>query len=235
MQKNPTNIGEALLFICYNKGMKVIPREVKRITYSTKIRNLKDFKLSKNQESILIGCILGDGYLEPNWSKTNYRLSICHSARQKDYIDWKHSIFKELILNSPYLYKKTMSLKIRTISHSKFTELRNIFYKDNKKIIPKNIISYLDPLTIAIWFMDDGNINRWVKYPSLYTYHINTQSFTVNENKLIVKALKNKYKINAKIHKNNGYPRLYICMDSKMILRKLIEPFVHKSMQYKLG
>ena len=113
--------------------MKVIPREVKRITYSTRIRNLKDFKLSKNQESTLIGCILGDGYLEPNWSKTNYRLSICHSAKQKDYIDWKHSVFKELILNSPYLYKKTMSLKIRTISHSRFTELRNIFYKDNKK------------------------------------------------------------------------------------------------------
>ena len=40
-QKNLTEIGETLLFICYNKGMKAIPREAGRITYSTEIRNLK--------------------------------------------------------------------------------------------------------------------------------------------------------------------------------------------------
>jgi len=34
-----------------------------------------------------------------------------------------------------------------------------VFYRDGKKIIPENIAEYLaNPVTMAVWFMDDGNI-----------------------------------------------------------------------------
>ena len=49
--------------------MEVIPRETRKITYSTEIRNLiKKLTLNDHQMAVLIGTILGDGHLEPNWS-----------------------------------------------------------------------------------------------------------------------------------------------------------------------
>ena len=69
-----------------NKGMKVIPREAGRVTYSTEIRDLKKIGFDEYQRAVIIGSILGDGCLCENWSKTNYRLLIMHSVDQKEYI-----------------------------------------------------------------------------------------------------------------------------------------------------
>ena len=65
------------------------------ITNSTLIRNLrKSLKLSRKQEFILIGTLLGDGSLLSNsWGK-NYRLSLRQGALQKEYLFWKYNIFK---------------------------------------------------------------------------------------------------------------------------------------------
>ena len=78
--------------------MKAIPREAGRITYSTEIRNLKNIKIDDFQKAVIIGSILGDGNLNGNWSKTNYRLKISHSVKQSEYVWWKYEILKDLVL-----------------------------------------------------------------------------------------------------------------------------------------
>ncbi len=214
--------------------MKVIPREAGRITYSTEIRNLKKLPLSNTQMAAVLGSILGDGCLCANWSKTNYRLKISHSIKQNEYLLWKYNILKSLVLSKPRVCDKTQSITIRTISHSELSILRNIFYKKNKKIIPKNIEVYIkNPLTIAIWFMDDGNVKRIKRV--VEGYHLNTQSFTLKENKFIADEFMKLYGINMTIQNNNGYPRLYIQKKSTLVFRNLIEPYILESMKYKLG
>ena len=47
--------------------MKIIPREARRITYSTEIRNLKKLSFSEIQKDIIVGNLLGDGHLCQNW------------------------------------------------------------------------------------------------------------------------------------------------------------------------
>lgn len=174
--------------------MKEIPREAGRVTYSTEIRNLKKVEFNEYQRAVIIGSILGDGCLCENWSKTNYRLLMMHSVDQKEYILWKYSILKQCILSEPRFYDGNKSLTIRTISHPELTMLRNIFYPNGKKIIPLNIIEYIEnPLTIAIWFMDDGN--AVLRKKKLCGYHINSQSFTYDENHLISKVLNDLYSI----------------------------------------
>ena len=215
--------------------MKIIPREAKRVTYSTEIRNLKTVPLSEIQRAVVIGNILGDGCLCENWSKTNYRLIISHSIDQKEYIEWKYQILKRWILTEPRFYEKNRSFTIRTVSHPELTEFRNLFYPQGKKIIPENIEDLLsNPLTLAVWYMDDGN--NVVRNGKSYGYHINTQSFSYEENEILARVLNDLYEIEVKIEKNKGKYRLAIWKRlSRDQLRDQIEYLMLPSMKYKLG
>jgi len=93
--------------------MKIIPREARRITYSTEIRNLKKrLVLDDYQKSVVVGSILGDGYLFENCSKTNYRFGINQSIKQEDYLLWKYNILKNWTLSEPKYYGRNKSISI---------------------------------------------------------------------------------------------------------------------------
>ena len=113
--------------------MKIIPREAKRITYSTEIRNIKKIAFTNEQREVAIGNILGDGHLEANWSKTNYLLKISHSVRQGEYVRWKYEIFRMFVLTKPKIHTSTNSLRFATISHPELTKFHDIFYRGRKK------------------------------------------------------------------------------------------------------
>ncbi len=216
--------------------MKIIPREAKRITYSTEIRNLKKrLYFNEDQKAIIIGSILGDGNLELNWSKTNYRLRVSHSNKQIDYLMWKYNILKKWVLTEPKKYIPTNSISFSTISHNEITNFGNLFYKKSKKIIPESIEKLIDnPLVLAIWYMDDGNIIK--RGDKVYGYHLNTQSFTKEENLKLIAALKNIYNINASIELNKGKHRIrFMQKDSRNTFTAVIKGKIIPSMQYKLG
>lgn len=214
--------------------MKAIPREAGRITYSTEIRNLKKISFNEYQKAVIIGSILGDGCLCPNWSKTNYRLIISHSTDQEEYIRWKYEILKQWILTTPRYYDKNRSLTIRTISHSELTELRRMFYVKTRKIIPSNILDLMrNPVTIAVWFMDDGNVLK--SKGKVRAYHINTQSFTFEENQKLSRILQEIHGVHTMVQKNNGYHRLYVNSKSVVTFANIVRPHLHPSLLYKLG
>jgi len=215
--------------------MKAIPREAGRITYSTNIRKLKSLSLSDIEKAVTIGSILGDGNLSSNWSNTNYRLKISHSIKQSEYILWKYEILKNFVLTKPSVYGKTKSISFRTISHNKFTEFYKLFYPFGKKTIPKNIEQLIkNPMTVAIWFMDDGN--AVIRKGILRGYHLNTQSFSPSENTLLLECLYRLYKIESVMELNHGKYRLAIWKeDSRQKFRNLVIPHIIDSMKYKIG
>lgn len=214
--------------------MKVIPREVRRITYSAKIRDLKKrLTLSPDQKSLVVGSVLGDGYLEPNWSQTNYRLKIQHSVQQRDYVLWKYSLLSDWVLTKPKEQLVNQSMRFRTISHPELTRFRELFYLGNKKIIPKDISRYLDPLALAVWFMDDGNVKLWKGKPC--AFHLNSQSFSLADNKVLAGALWDRYRLSASLEKNHSYTRLYLGKSSVDKFAKIISGNMIASMSYKLG
>lgn len=221
--------------LCYNGRMEVIPREAKRITYSTEIRRLKTIPFNEVEKAVVIGTLLGDGCLCENWSKTNYRLKISHSIKQKDYVLWKYNALKRFIISAPYMYEPTQSLTIKTISHHQLTELWTNFYQGNKKVLPSHIEEFLEnPTTLAVWFMDDGNVLRDVS-GSVRAYHLNTQSFSLKENERLVSALGRVVGIKPTIQKNNDYLRLYIGSRGVERFRKVVDSAIIPSMQYKIG
>ena len=79
--------------------------------------------------------------------------------------------------------------------------------------------------------MDDGSADR-----SGFIFY--TNSFTLNEVKLLVKALKNKFDLNCSIHTrtdrvNKPY-LIYVKSNSWKKFINLIEPYVIPHFQYKL-
>ena len=193
------------------------------------VRNLRDqLSLNQKQRAILIGTILGDGYIAGNFKGKNFRLRVEHCERQKDYVFWKYSIFQEWVLSPPKYRKKTNSWYFRTISHPEITEMRKLFYQDGRKKIPKNIFSLLkNPLTLAIWFMDDGAMMK------RRGCIINTQSYSYLENVKLKECLIINFNLTVSLNRDKENFRLYIHKKSVPGLKKLIDKFMLPFMKYK--
>lgn len=105
-----------------------------------------------------------------------------------------------------------------------------MWYVNNVKIIPLNIGSYLTPLALAIWIMDDGG-----KVGS--SLKLSTNSFTYSECLLLITVLFDNFNIKATVQSagvENQYI-IYILTESMPRLREIVLPYVHPSMKYKLG
>ena len=89
----------------------------------------------------------------------------------------------------------------------------------------------LSPLSLAIWFMDDGSLKS-IKHRA---YIIHTLGYDLSELQIMEKALMEKFGIKIKIHKQYNKWRIYIPAESYEKFRKLIKSHIIESMKYKLG
>lgn len=212
--------------------MMVIPREQNRVNIHTNSHYLRELRqtlsLSEVQKSVLSGTLMGDGCIIPTASGKNYRLQIEHGDRQKEYVFWKYGIFKRFVVSRPKYIAVLNSWRFRTISHHEFIQLRRIFYRDGKKILPKKLDFLLDPLTLAVWFMDDGCLARE------HGYILNTQNFKLEDNVRLMKFLQNSFGLHFAIHRDRKYYRLFVKKQSMIEFRNLFKFRMQPIMRYKL-
>ena len=98
------------------------------------------------------------------------------------------------------------------------------------KIIPYNIFYWLTPLSLAVWFMDDGS-----KYKN--SARIATNCFTFEEITFLCDVLKKKFCIVASPCKSGvgkGHI-IYIHVESMKLFTRIVKPHMVPSMYYKLG
>ena len=194
-------------------------------------------EISSREKEIILGTILGDGHLA--MLKSNARLEVNHSENQRDYVMWKYNELQNLSGAKPHAihifdkrYNKTYrQLRFSTKVHSEFTQFHQIFYRDLKKIVPKNIKKVLtSPLSLAVWFMDDGGRRN-----DSYGLFLNTLSFTKEEHKLLREALKVNFSLESGLHWiQDGY-RIYIPSNNAEKFCRLVYPHMIPSMYYKLS
>lgn len=184
--------------------------------------------LTQLQKSIIIGSALGDGYLHIVPKRKDAFLEVNHSAKSKDYVDWKYLMLKNIVKSAPKLRKGNgMRLAYRFITkqHPEITELYEKFYVNGKKRIPK---LKLDPIILAVWFMDDGSkCRKWDVY-------LNTQQFSLRDQKTLVKMLKD-FGLNSSIQKDKTYYRIRFLKSSVAKLNQIIMAHIIPSMKYKLS
>ncbi len=185
--------------------------------------------LTSTQQSVLIGSILGDGSLRRQGNRINALLEVNHSYRDKEYVDWKWEHFKNLVLSAPKArvgLGPRVAYRFTTRSLPVFTEYYEKFYVGKIKIVPKQLV--LDPLSLAVWFMDDGTRIRSALY-------LNTQQFSLEEQVVLQNILLKTFGLESHLNKDKEYLRIRVTTDSSLKMKAIIEPYILPSLKYKLA
>lgn len=202
-------------------------------TNSTWLRNFKTtFVLSDIQKDVLIGTLLGDGYLRLSVSGKSARLQVYHSIHAKEYVLWKRNIFKNMILADPFYQSVNRAIRFTTVSHSSLLEFQQVFYKERTKTIPINIEKYLiSPLSLTVWFMDDGN-----GYMKNDACRLSTYAFGLKGNILLQSCLKLNFDLDVHLVRDSKGYQIYIPTKNRSAskFRNLVFPYIIPTMKYKL-
>lgn len=178
--------------------------------------------LTERQKDILLGCVLGDAYINPLG-----KIRIEQSIKQMDYVQWKYQELKSLAYPSlpreitHKIGEKEYQSVIFTLRQY-FRLWRSIFYFGKRKAFPKNLL--LTPLSLAVWYMDDG---CWTGKKSV----ISIESFDTENSKNIQEIFSNQFGIETIIGKNR---KLIIRKKSHPKFYGLISPYIIPSMKYKI-
>lgn len=193
-------------------------------------------------DQIIVGSILGDGSLSSLTKRNKHStLDISQHVSKLPYLRWLYSqLSKEFKLN-PIFQKKGFEnqYRFRTKPNEILGTFRSNFYDRNgRKSIPRDIGDLLkSPISLAIWYMDDGTLDK------RYKYHLNssiaTNCFSFEECNLLSEVLNNNFKLKTSVNKTamrgKIYPRIYFKSECMNDFFKLIKPYIHSVFNYKIG
>lgn len=186
----------------------------------------KNLQLSKRQRELVIGLLLGDGHLETQNDGRTYRLKVEHGAAQREYLEWLAKEFQEWLTSGWYERRKGTKLVygFTTVSHPAFRFYGAQFYQNGKKRMPPLIKKLMNPLSLAIWFLDDGSAKS-SKHRSLV---IHSLGYNRKDLELVQEALQD-LGIESSLHKqrNNSF-RLYLPHVSSLILERFVRSILNE-------
>lgn len=196
-------------------------------------------ELTNEEEEILLGLILGDGRLIKTSStkRAGTSGSVVHGLSQKEYIEWLNLKLKRISTNirletnfnkNRNCIEKRYAFGINT--HLCLNKYYDLFYDSLKvKHLYSSIVQRLTPLSLAVWFMDDGSKT------SSGGYYLCTNCFKIEEQKVAISILEKKFNLQITLHKTikDAYI-MYISAKSAKQFEFIISPYIIPSMIYKL-
>jgi hypothetical protein len=200
-------------------------------------------------ESFMNGTLLGDSYVSKDCV---YCLS--HSVVQASYLNYKKELLELFGYKTNVYYRRKRdnnfstndNILLQSNKKAVFKSYRQKWYPNGIKIVPKDLI--LDPHSMALWFMDDGNSNIITHYNSktngrvetgpvvnkfrLYTDGFDDESQDYLKRQLLQLGIKSGFYIRKK--NNKKYIQIWD-LESKSKLKDMIEPYIIPSMFYKIS
>lgn len=194
--------------------------------------------LSYDNLDILSGFLLGDGSLSKNKQKNDCaRVCKNHGLAQKEYMLFCMSLFKnakEAKVKSGFTGEPICGFTSKSYTIPK--KIRRSFYKGKNKQVSEEIIDYLSPRSLALWYMDDGNLGASDRI------RLHTEGFNKNSIFNILNALKIKFNIEGNLmtykkhydSKDIYYHVIDINKENSAIFFNLIKKLVHPNLKYKI-
>lgn len=186
-------------------------------------------------KEIIVGLALGDLHIRKRDKNTS--LHFKQSIKNEAYILHLYTLFQEFCKMTPKIKdaklndKTHQSIFFDTLTYEAFNYYYNLFYLNKTKVVPHNIEELLTAKSLAYWAMDDGFADR-------SGFILYTNSFTLAEVQLLVKALKNKFGLNCTVQTRKDKVIkpyfIYIKADSWVKFKSLIEPHIIPHFNYKL-
>jgi len=201
---------------------------------------LRQVPFTQRQKDIALGSLMGDAYLRPsNASRAAYSLSFTHGEKQKAYLEWKRDEFDNFVVTKKlYHYERKISrfgnapvYSFSTITHPYLLELHSLCYPSGRKCVTQEWLDLLSPLSLAVWYMDDGSLNK--RYGTLT---LATECFSLDEHAVMIDYFLTRYGIEAKLEpRRNDQFVLRINASQRYRFLDLVAPHVPDCMSYKLG
>lgn len=186
--------------------------------------------LTQMQKEILLGLYLGDGSLSTYDGKT---AEMQHSAKhdKEDYVDYLANISNGLIYkeNKHYISEYGTEM-IRDRTH-RSADMYNYFSdKVNGKAILQNFVTDFSPLSLAIFYMDDGSLAHTEKQRDRASFAICDY-----EDTQVIQQCFNKLGLNPVMYKDSrGYNRIRLNADDAFKMFDMIYKYIPSAMRYKL-
>lgn len=183
----------------------------------------------------MVGIIISDAWLKLSKRSKNALLGFAQSKINSKYL-W--SVFFSLshycscypkIKVRNRLGTNTIESQFETRSMPCITELYLLFYPEKIKVIPQDIYNLLTPIALAHLIMGDGSKQR-------HGLIICTDSYKLVDVVSLMNVLMIRYRLDCtiRVHNKNQY-RIYINQSSMALLVKIVSPYMHYSMLYKLS
>lgn len=211
--------------------------------------------MNDQDRGILVGMVLGDGYLNvryrlrKNKTKEDYKyesseLVIVHSIKQRDYVNHKIELVRKIFGGVFSVTEKRATLSNGNThlscgfskSNTYFKILQRMMYVDKKKTITYQVLNMLTPHGIAIWYMDDGharvNLNKDGFVSSVATEFATCCS--EKEAKIICDWFLEQHNIIFKPYHMRDQFCIRCNTKESHNFARLVDPYIIPSMRYKL-
>jgi recombination protein RecA len=199
-------------------------------------------RLGDQQLQLILGSLMGDGSLSPNRTgRSGTRFRMGHGAKQAAYLDWKASLLE----NIPH--SRTVNAKGAVFTD--FTPLPElgelheaVYFGDGKKHLSWDYLKSLTSLALAVWYMDDGSFTLRSKGVQARTaggtgrIEICVEAMSPGSRERLARYLQDTHGLEVKLI-TRGARQVSVLQFSTAAsakFQKLVAPYVHPSMEYKL-
>ncbi|HEX6423272.1 MAG TPA: recombinase RecA, partial [Acidimicrobiales bacterium] len=222
----PAGHGRALFACTPNHKVRTPAgwREARELSVGDRVLQSTACHLSDFQWQVLLGGLMGDGALSPSRSGRAARFRWGHGAEQTEYADWKASLFRNVHVTRSTNAAGAVFHDVQPLPE--LADLRRAVYVDGMKVLSDDYLKQLTPLSLAIWYMDEGRGRS----------EICVQAFDPTSRERLRAHLADTWGIEARVMERGARRQavLVFSEDETAKLHALIAPFVHPSMTHGL-
>ncbi len=218
-------------------------REAGKLAVGDRVMLAQPYLLSASQQQLILGSLMGDGALSKPVRREDHsaRFRMGHGVKQAAYLDWKVSLLANIT------HCRTENAKGAVFADftpmAELSELREVVYQgDGKKHLTWDYLKQITPLALAIWYMDDGCFTLRSKGLQERTHggsgriEICVEAMSPGSRERLVQYLRDTHGMNVRLRTSGARQISYVVFTTSASekFQKLVAPYVHPSMEYKL-
>ena len=216
-------------------------REAGKLSPGDRVMATETKRLSGQQMELIRGALMGDGNLSPNRrGRLSARFRMGHGAKQAAYLDWKVSLLGNIGCS-----RFTNTKGAVFADFTPLTELGGLhdeLYADGKKKLSWDYLKSLTPLALAVWYMDDGCFTVRSKGVQQRTQggtgriDICVEAMSPESRERLAQYLRDTHGLDVRLTPRGARQKSFLIFTTKASekFQKIVAPFVHPSMEYKL-
>jgi recombination protein RecA len=217
-------------------------REAGELIPGDRVALAEPWRLSGQQMVLILGALMGDGSLSPNpRGRSGTRFRMGHGAKQAAYLDWKVSLLGNIGCTLSSNAKGAVFADLTPLPE--LAELREaVYFGDGKKHLSWEYLKALTPLALAVWYMDDGCFTVRSKGVQERTrggtgrIEICVQAMSPGSRERLAGYLRDTHQLDVRVVTRGSRSQaiLQFTTAASEKFQKLVAPYIHPSMEYKL-